>query len=62
MAVAEKHYALMKKSDYLDAGVPVFKSDAEQCGIGENSDHSAQKNPGKTRVMELLATRHGLEP
>lgn len=66
MAVAEKHYALMKKSDYLDAGTPVLKSDAksdaEHRGIGENGGPSAQKNPGQSRVGAAEATRHGLEP
>ena len=63
--IAMKHYSLMRNTDYIDAGASRksdAKSNAAGARIGENGDPTAQKNPGKTRVMEESVTPMGIEP
>jgi integrase len=62
-AVAIKHYALMRKSDYIDAGRKSdAKSDAAPPRIGTHSSEPNTKTPEKTGVLVGGTTPHGFEP
>lgn len=62
--VAMANYALMKSTDYIDAGANPksdAKSDAAPCRIGENGDPSNSKTPGKPTITEKQVAEAGLE-
>ena len=61
-AVAMKHYALIKKSDFLDGGESDAKSDAAHTRIAAHRSATASKNAEKPRKTKVLATPHGFEP
>ena len=58
--IAMKHYALMKKSDYIDAGeITVPKSDAASARMGSQQVASQVENPIKTGVLTPSNSRGG---
>jgi integrase len=62
-AVAMKHYALLRKSDYTDLGSESAEKSAESpARTGENSVPLKQKTLGKPRVCVTETTPHGQQP
>lgn len=69
--IAMKHYALLRKSDYLDVGIENkgltstksdVKSDEEQARIGENEREETPENPAFPYVCDTQIAGAGLEP
>ena len=62
-AIAMKHYALMKKTDYVDVGSKSgAKSGAVRVGNSPQELERDSEIPGKSAIFERETTRHGLEP
>jgi hypothetical protein len=65
--IAMKHYALLRKSDYLDVclenkGLTESESGAEQARIEENEREQTAENPGFPYICDPQIAGAGLEP